>query len=111
MTAALKTVWKLTLGPVYERLFRRYFDATVSRLDTVIAQGSDISSTMWHHIHGLNLRLDELNARVADLEAHVSAAAAARWDETAVIRRLALLEDRAAGNGTPAQPKPSSTDA
>ena len=84
MKALLKTLWKQTLEPVYDALFRRYFDATISRLNTVLEMRTE---------------LDKMNARLDQLDAHVRTVIAARWDEGALARRLAMLEDRLAENG------------
>lgn len=98
----LKPLWDITFGPAYERLFRRFFEATLSRLNTI---GDDVSGlrtqlrSYGHELHGYghgtNLRLDALNERVAELEAQVSQFKADKWDEVAVARRVAALEDLA----------------
>jgi hypothetical protein len=80
MKAVLTTLWRATLGPVYFRMFRRYFDAIVSDLRTISA------------------RLDELDA-------HVHGLLAASWEQQSLARRMASLEDRldVDGNGSRAE--------
>jgi BMFP domain-containing protein YqiC len=68
MKSRLVQLWRLTVGPIYYRLFRRYFDATIGRLDAI-------------------------NARIDELDVHVHNALAARWEMEAIARRVAMLED------------------
>jgi hypothetical protein len=79
----LRTLWRVTLEPVYNRLIKRYFDATIGRLTTLIGDIARISA-----------RLDELDA-------HIHALLEAGWEEKALARRMAMLEDRLGVDGQP----------
>jgi hypothetical protein len=74
MRAFATALWKATIGPVYYRLFRRYFDAILSRLDELDAQ-----------VHGL---------------------LASKWEEQALARRIAIIEDRLGIDDSDGQPEP-----
>ena len=111
MTNPLKTLWAITFKPIYTRLFRRFFDATINRLNTTLGELATLRRELHNHVHGINVRLDELNARVADLDQQVHTVIAARWDETAMARRMAALEDGAQRNGAATAPEVQATPA
>jgi len=89
MKRYLKALWRLTFEPIYRRLFRRYFD-------------------------GINTRQGRVNAEViaglADLDRHVRTVIAAGWDDTALSRRMAALEDRLDRAGAPIVPESEEAD-
>jgi BMFP domain-containing protein YqiC len=87
MSALLKPLWSATFGRVYDRLIRRYFTAILSRLDELLAR--------WAEVRALTERFDQLDA-------HVRAVVAARWENEALARRIAMLEDRLGVNGASA---------
>jgi ABC-type transporter Mla subunit MlaD len=84
----------MTLEPVYIRLFRRYFQATINRLNTTIDEVAATRTDLQHHIAGLNRRLDQLSAQVTELDRHVHTVVTARWDDAAMVRRMAAIEER-----------------
>jgi hypothetical protein len=95
--AILKTGWKLSFGPIYQSLFRRYFQAMLSRQDTALGELGALKA----QIQALNAavvnevaRGEALRVQVATLDLQVRNALAARWDDAALGRRLAGLEDR-----------------
>lgn len=104
----LRALWRLTLDPIYDRLFRRYFQLLSGGIAEIEAelrnQGaalrshgaamSDYGVELRTHIHGLNVRLDEFAVRIAELDERVGTVIAAHWEHEAVARRLAALEDR-----------------
>lgn len=47
MKAVATRLWKATIGPVYYRLFRRYFDAILTRLDELDAQVHGLLASKW----------------------------------------------------------------
>ncbi len=109
-----RVLWRLTFEPMYRWLFRSHFDAITARLDDVAARlgasdaslrnqskaMSDYGVELRTHIHGLNLRLNEIDDRVAALEEQVRVMIAGQWEQEAITRRLASLEDRIPARGT-----------
>jgi hypothetical protein len=103
-----RALWRMTLGPVYRLLFRAHFDAIEGRLEEVTAQlraydaslrnqsaaMSDYGTELRTHIHGLNVRLDDLAGRVAALDEQVRTVLAGQYEQEAIAHRLAALEDR-----------------
>lgn len=73
---AVSAVWRFTLGPVYDRLIRRYFDTALARLQKLLRE-----------VHTLSTRVDELDR-------HVHALLEAGWEQKALARRIAMIEDR-----------------
>jgi hypothetical protein len=104
MTGLLKALWAITFQPVYTRLFRRFFDAMISRETTALSELAGVRQDLHNHVHGLNVRLDALNARVADLDQQTRVMIAARWDDLALTRRMAALEERVEQNGAATVP-------
>jgi hypothetical protein len=107
MKRYLKALWRLTFEPIYRRLFRRYFEAI---LREVQANRADL----YNHIDGINTRQGRVNAEViaglADLDRHVRTVIAAGWDDTALSRRMAALEDRLDRAGAPIVPESEEAD-
>jgi hypothetical protein len=111
--AVMKALWHLTFEPVYRRLFRRHFEAIAGRLEEVAAELhvydsslrnqsaaiSDYGTELRTHVHGLNVRLDSIAARVAALDEQVRTVIAGQWEQEAITRRLASIEDRMPAGG------------
>lgn len=111
----VRTLWRLTLDPIYHRFFRRWFQNLSGRIDELRADIrdqdaelrnqtaavlshsaaiSDYGVELRTHIHGLNTRLDDFAVRLADLDERVRTVIAAHWEQEAIARRIASLEDR-----------------
>jgi hypothetical protein len=125
--AILKVLWHLTFEPVYRWLFRTHFEAIAGRLEEVAAELhiyetslrnqsaaisdqsaaisdqntaiSDYGTELRNHIHGLNVRVDDVAARIAALDDQVRTVIAGHWEHEAIVRRLAALEDRMQSGG------------
>jgi hypothetical protein len=112
MTNIVKALWRISLGPVYTRLFRRFFVAMISRQNATLGEFAAVRHELHNYVHGINLRLDELNAGVSNLDQQTRVLIAARWDHDAMTRRMAALEDRVQGNGASTDPErqPGSAD-
>jgi hypothetical protein len=108
MKTALKPLWAKTGGRQYYRLFRWWFEAIIHDVKTLLEEFRSHRVEMLNHIHGLNLKADAIDARVASLDLQFSQLdaqfselhgqfsqyTAAQWDAEAVTRRLAAIEDR-----------------
>ena len=111
----LRTLWRLTLDPIYDRFFRRWFQLLSGGMDGIRAELrnqdaelrnqaaavrshseaiSDYGVELRTHIHGLNVRLDEFGARLSELDECVRTVIAAHWEQEAIARRIAALEDK-----------------
>jgi chromosome segregation ATPase len=98
-------LWKVFLRP--------QFEALTQRLDTLLARTYDMDRELHNHVHGLNRRLDGLNRHLASIEERLTEIdmrttelhrqtgeiVATRWDEAAMGRRIAALEDHLTRNG------------
>jgi hypothetical protein len=112
--AVLRALWHMTFEPVYRWLFRAHFDAIAGRLEEIAgelsvydaslrnqsAALSDYGVELRTHVHGLNVRLEELAARVAALDERVRTVIAGQWEQEAIARRMAVLEDRIQADGS-----------
>jgi hypothetical protein len=87
MKTLLQAAWRLVIEPIYDRLFRRYFQASISRLNTTI-----------DYVSGIQAELAEVHARLDELDAHVRTVVAARWENAALARRIAMLEEQLDGD-------------
>jgi hypothetical protein len=91
MKGYLRSLWRNTLEPVYRWLFRRYFDA-------ILRDIYELRVELHNHIAGINTRQGQVNAdviaRLDELDRHVRTVIAAGWDDEALARRMAALEDR-----------------
>lgn len=98
MKGYLRSLWHMTVEPVYRRLFRRYFDA-------IIRDVWELRQELYNHIAGINERQGAVNtevlARLEELDRHVRTVVAGGWDTTALARRMAALEDRFEDDGSP----------
>lgn len=105
--------WQRTVGPVYERLFRRFFDAAINRLNSLLAQTAALQTEVGAvraELGAVRAEIDRLRADIdrlthlivqdaserRDLEEQMRGVLSARWDDIALARRLAALEDRIA---------------
>lgn len=107
MKELLRTVWRSTLGPIHEKLFKRYFraiqvrqDAALAQLGTLQTQIQDLRRT----IDSDAARLEALRLQVRDLDVQVRNALAARWDDMALARRMTALEERLSTGSQAAEP-------
>lgn len=81
--------------------YRRYFG---SKFDLIIRRTWDMDTELRNHIHGINLRLIEILERLDAMDQRLerleqgSKSLSAHWDEAAVSRRVAALEDRLIGD-------------
>jgi hypothetical protein len=93
MKRYLKVLWRTTFEPVYRRLFQRYYVVTLREV-------KEMRWELYNHI----TRQGEVNAEVIahlhELDRHVRTVIAAGWDDTALARRMASLEDRIERDGT-----------
>lgn len=108
-----RALWRMTLQPVYRALFRAHFDAIAGRLEESTAQLhaydasirnqsaaiADYGTELRTHINGLNVRLDDLAARIAALDEQVRTVLAGQFEQEAIAHRLAALEDRIQADG------------
>lgn len=111
MKRLLTSVWKLTGSPVHERLFRRYFRATLSRQDTTLAQLGLVQIQVQELRRACEsevARVEALRLSVSELDVQVRSALAARWDDAALARRMAALEDRLRAEPDVLAPVPAS---
>jgi BMFP domain-containing protein YqiC len=93
----LKIVWNVSFGPAYERLFRRWFRAMVSRQDTTLGHIGALQvevAELRRAVAAELARSEALRLQVRDLDVQVRNALAARWDDAALTRRMVALEDR-----------------
>jgi hypothetical protein len=97
MISILKSLWRLTLEPVYKALFKRFFEAILSRLNRIL----DEQLATREDVRRINARLDELDV-------HVRNVIASRWEDAAIARRLAMIEERLERNGQVDVPEPAS---
>lgn len=115
MRAVLEHFWKFTLAPIYQSLFRRWFQAIVSRQDTTLGELGRLQAqiqALRQAVESEVARSEALRLQVAELDLQVRNALAARWDEAALTRRMAALEDSLRRDGSPptdAQPDRVST--
>jgi BMFP domain-containing protein YqiC len=93
----LTIVWRRTFEPVHRRLFRRYFQAIINRQNMTLGQLGELQA----HVQDLRravdaeaARAEALRLQVRDLDVQVRNALAARWEDAALSRRMAALEDR-----------------
>lgn len=98
MMRYLRALWRITFAPVYRRLFGRYFEAILSEVKA-------IREELYHDIAGINTRQGQVNsevlARLDELDQNVRTVIAAGWDDKALARRMAALEDRLGQDGSP----------
>jgi hypothetical protein len=117
----LRALWRVTLRPVYDRLFGTYFQISIGQLHELRGEFGllrsevrDLQVELHNHISGINERQGAVNAdvverladlarRVEALDSHVRDVAAARWDLSALARRMASLEDRIEQDGSQSQ--------
>ncbi|MGI8714422.1 MAG: hypothetical protein ACR2NR_14860 [Solirubrobacteraceae bacterium] len=102
MRKLLTSLWKLTGGPIHERLFRRYFQATLSRQDMTLAQLGLVQAQVQELRRACEsevARVEALRLQVRELDVQVRNALAARWDDAALSRRMTALEDRLRAEG------------
>ena len=90
----MRQLWNRTIGKLYYNAFKRHFETTINRLTKLVLD-----------FHRIDKRLEELDA-------HVHALVEAGWQEKALARRIAAMEDRldALSESAPA-PEPAATDA
>lgn len=81
MREILKWLWDATAEPIYRRLFRQYFQASISRLNTVIGEVTQIRT----ELHAVSARLDYMDERLHTL-------IAAHWEDVAVELRTARVQ-------------------
>ena len=85
------------LQKLFGAVYRRYFG---SKLDLIIQRTWDMDTQLQSHVHGVNLRLIEILERLDVIEGRLkeleqgSKSLATHWDEAAMARRLAALEDQ-----------------
>jgi hypothetical protein len=97
MSKLVRRIWRVTGESLYHRLFRRYYVATIERLNLLLAE-----------VGGLRVEVRTLRDRLEEhLETETRTATAEEWDRMAVARRLASLEDRLDANGYAAPPEPA----
>jgi hypothetical protein len=72
----MKNLWNRTFGKLYYNAFKRHFETTINRLTKLV-----------YDFHSIDKRL-------AELDAHVHALTEAGWQEKALARRIAAMEDR-----------------
>jgi hypothetical protein len=96
----LKALWQATFGPIYNRLFRRYYQAMLGELGRVEAELRNQNAAVRSHSaaivdYGVELRthLDQLYGRLAELDERVRIVIASQWEQQAIVRRIAGLED------------------
>ena len=97
MRKLLRITWRLTFGSIHQRLFRRYFQAMLSRQETTLAQLGTLQTRVQdlrRTVDSDGARLEALRLQVSDLDVQVRNALAARWDDAALARRMTALEDR-----------------
>jgi hypothetical protein len=88
---------KKAIGAIY----RRYFG---SKLDLIIQRTWEMDAELHSHVHGVNLRLIEVLDRLDAIEGRLkefeqgSKSLSTHWDEAAIARRLAALEDQLIGD-------------
>lgn len=88
------------LQRVFGALYWRYFG---SHFDVITRRTWDMEQQLHGHVHGINGQLVEIASRLDAIEHHTKelerssrTAVAGQWDETAIARRIAALEDRLA---------------
>lgn len=112
MRKLLRALWRSTFGAVHQTLFRRYFQAMLSRQETTLAQFGTLRTQVQDLKRTVDsdvARLEALALQVRDLDVQVRNALAARWDDAALARRMTSLEDRLSA-GARADESPDATD-
>lgn len=110
MKRLLTSMWKLTGAPVHERLFRRYFQAILGRQDTTLAQLGLVQIQVQELRRACEsevARVEALRLGVSELDVQVRNALAARWNDAALARRMAALEDRLRAEPDAPEPAPA----
>src|SRR5439155_3426502 len=92
----LRALWRLTAKPIYDRLFRRYFQAMLDRLDSTLGELHDLRSEM----STTRAEVAELRALHTQLDQHTRTILASHWDTAALARRLVMLEDQLVASPT-----------
>lgn len=98
----MKKLLRMMFGSIYESLFRRYFQAMLSRQDTIAAQLGTLHAEVQdirRTVDSDAARLEALRLEVRELDVQVRNALAARWDDVALARRMTALEDRLGAGG------------
>jgi hypothetical protein len=93
----LRMLWRVSFGPAHQRLFRRYFDAMLSRQDTTLGHLGGLQAEVADLRRAVSAELarsEALRLQVRELDVQVRNALAARWDDAALARRMMALEDR-----------------
>ena len=106
MAVPAQLVWRFTGKPVYQRLFGRYFQAIISRLNSTLGQLNSVRM----ELDDARREIVECRARQEELERHMRTVTANHWDTTALTRRLAAIEDRIAPPEQPTGQSSSNQD-
>jgi hypothetical protein len=88
--APARLLWSVTGKPIHQRLFGRYFQATISRLNSTLGELSDVRA----ELEAARREITACRDTQAELDRKLSAVMGAYWDAAAVTRRLATIEDR-----------------
>lgn len=91
---------------MYDRLVRRYVRGLTGRLDRIEAEVRNQSAAIRSHSAAivdfgveLRKRLDELHGHLAATDEQMRTVIGAQWDQQAIARRIASLEERLEQNG------------
>ena len=72
----MRQLWNRTLGAWYYKAFKQHFETNLNRLTKLV-----------NDFHRIDQRMDELDA-------HIHALLEQGWQEKALARRIAAIEDR-----------------
>jgi len=90
-------LWRITGKPIHQRLFGRYFQAMISRLNSTLGELSDVRA----ELEEVRSELLASRAQQQELDLKMRSIVGGHWDATAVARRLAAIEDRIASDQHP----------